>query len=152
MSWHPIPLWDLLSDIISYRNVTVWNLRSCISGGRPLWREDGPAICSVLTQWSESPRNRNHILHSHRRLLQPVGPGSRIYIPQEQGGPVIPPGTGFPLCRLLRLAGLRWRYFSPPPAWRDRSLYIYIAFRNRMIQSKVKSMSKSRYDRRPVNQ
>jgi hypothetical protein len=22
-------------------------------------------------------------------------PGSRIYIPQEQGGPVIPPGTGF---------------------------------------------------------
>jgi hypothetical protein len=27
------------------------------------------------------------------------------YIPQEQGDPVIPPGTGFPFCRLLRLAG-----------------------------------------------
>jgi hypothetical protein len=39
------------------------------------------------------------------RLPQPGGPGSRIYIPQEQGGPVIPPGTGFPFCRLLRLAG-----------------------------------------------
>jgi hypothetical protein len=26
---------------------------------------------------------------------QPGGPGFRIYIPQEQGGPVIPPGTGF---------------------------------------------------------
>jgi hypothetical protein len=38
------------------------------------------------------------------RLPQPVRPGSRIYIPQEQGGPVIPPGTGFPLHRLLRLA------------------------------------------------
>jgi hypothetical protein len=38
------------------------------------------------------------------RLPQPGGPGSRIYIPQEQGGPVIPPGTGFPFCRLLRLA------------------------------------------------
>jgi hypothetical protein len=38
-----------------------------------------------------------------------------IYIPQEQGGPVIPPGTGFPFRRLLRLAGLRWRYSIPPP-------------------------------------
>jgi hypothetical protein len=28
------------------------------------------------------------------RLPQPGGPGPRIYIPQEQGGPVIPPGTG----------------------------------------------------------
>jgi hypothetical protein len=28
-------------------------------------------------------------------LLQPGGPGHRIYIPQEQGGPVIPPGTQY---------------------------------------------------------
>jgi hypothetical protein len=40
---------------------------------------------------------------------QPGGPGPLIYIPQEQGGPVILPGTGFPFRRLLRLAGLRWR-------------------------------------------
>jgi hypothetical protein len=40
---------------------------------------------------------------------QPGGPGPRIYIPQDQGGPVIPPCTGFPFCCLLRLAGLlRW--------------------------------------------
>jgi hypothetical protein len=26
-------------------------------------------------------------------ILQPGGRGSRIYIPQEQGDPVIPPGT-----------------------------------------------------------
>jgi hypothetical protein len=39
------------------------------------------------------------------RLLQPGGPGSRIYIPQEQGGPFIPTGSGFPFCLLLRLAG-----------------------------------------------
>jgi hypothetical protein len=38
---------------------------------------------------------------------QPGGPGRRIYIPQEQGDPVMPPGTGFPFRRLLRLAGLR---------------------------------------------
>jgi hypothetical protein len=46
---------------------------------------------------------------------QPGGPGPRIYIPQEQGGPVIPTGTGFPFRRLLRLARLRWRYSIPPP-------------------------------------
>jgi hypothetical protein len=34
---------------------------------------------------------------------------------QEEGGPVIPPGTGFPFRRLLRLQGLRWRYSNPPP-------------------------------------
>jgi hypothetical protein len=28
---------------------------------------------------------------------------------------VIPLGTGFPLCRLLRLTGLWWRYSNPPP-------------------------------------
>jgi hypothetical protein len=49
------------------------------------------------------------------RLHQPGGPGPRIYIPQEEGGPVIPPGTGFPFRRLLRLAGLLWRYSNPPP-------------------------------------
>jgi hypothetical protein len=32
---------------------------------------------------------------------------SRVRVPQEQGGPVIPSGTGFPFCHLLRLAGLR---------------------------------------------
>jgi hypothetical protein len=31
---------------------------------------------------------------SDSRLPQPKGPGSRIYIAQEQGGPVVPPGTG----------------------------------------------------------
>jgi hypothetical protein len=79
-----LPVGMLLSEICCL--VTV---------GRPLWREDESAICSVITQWSESRRNCNHILPSHLRLpQQPGGPGSRIYIPQEQGGPVIPQGTG----------------------------------------------------------
>jgi hypothetical protein len=41
---------------------------------------------------------------------QPGGVGPRICIPQEQGGPIIPPVTGFPFRHLLRLAGLRWRH------------------------------------------
>jgi hypothetical protein len=47
------------------------------------------------------------------RLPQPGGPSPRIYIPQEQGGPDIPPGTGFPLHRLLRLPGTKVEVFYP---------------------------------------
>jgi hypothetical protein len=90
---------------------------------RPLWREDGPIIYCCC--WSSPAQSRSglsptelktYILLSQFFILpQPGGPGPRIYIPQEQGGPDIPPGTGFPFRRLLRLAELLWRYFIPPP-------------------------------------
>jgi hypothetical protein len=35
--------------------------------------------------------------------------------PQEQGDPVISPGTRFPFRRLLRLVGLRWSFWNPHP-------------------------------------
>jgi hypothetical protein len=131
-----------------------------VSAGRPLWREEGSLICSVITQWSESLRTGNHIILSHLRLPQPRRPGSHIYIPQEHGGPVMPPGTGVPFTSslttcLLRLAGLRWRYSKPPPNWRDRALYMQpsgtgsSSLKSSQCQSQK---SKSRYDRRPVNQ
>jgi hypothetical protein len=120
---------------------------SLVSVRRPLWQEDGSAICIVITQWSESLRTRNHTFLSHLRLPQPGGPGSRIYIPQEQGGPVKPPGTGIPLHRPLRFAGIRRRYFNCPSTWKARSPYIYPSG---TWWSSPKS--KSRYDRRPVNQ
>jgi hypothetical protein len=78
-----------------------------VSVGRPFWREDGSAICSVIAQWPESLRARNHTLLSHLRLPQPGRPGSRIYITQKQGGPVLPPD-------ILRLSGLRWKYYNSP--------------------------------------
>jgi hypothetical protein len=53
-------------------------------------------LARAVTLGLKSRRTRNHILLSHLRLPQPVGPGPCIYIPHEQGGPVIPPGTGFP--------------------------------------------------------
>jgi hypothetical protein len=89
-----LPVGMLLSEICSL-----------VSVGHPFWREDSSAIYSVITKWSESFRTRNHTLLSHLRFPQPGGQVSQIYIPQEQGGSVIPPGTGFPLCRLLRLVG-----------------------------------------------
>jgi hypothetical protein len=61
------------------------------------------------------PRNSwSYFTVSDSRRLQPGGPGHRLYFLQKQGGPVIPPGTGFLFRRLLRLAGLRWRYSTPP--------------------------------------
>jgi hypothetical protein len=68
--------------------------------------------------WSSPAQFRgtqDHILLSQfLRLSEPGGPGSHIYIPQEQGVPVIPLGTGFPFRLLLRLArGLRpWSLVS----------------------------------------
>jgi len=41
---------------------------------------------SFLQGWVVSPTPNPH----------PGGPGPCIYIPQRQGGPVIPPGTGYP--------------------------------------------------------
>jgi hypothetical protein len=61
-----------------------------------------------------SPDSWPYFTVSDSRLPQPGGPGPRIYIPQEEGGPVITPGTGFPFRGLLRLAGLRRRYATPP--------------------------------------
>jgi hypothetical protein len=63
-----------------------------------------------------------HFNVSDCRLPISGGPGSRIYMPQEQGGPVIPPGAGFSFRRPLRLAELRRRYSIPPQngSWRFR--------------------------------
>jgi hypothetical protein len=64
------------------------------------------ALASAVPLGSVSRWTQNRTLLSQSlRLPQPGGPGHRIYIPQEQGGPVIPPGTGFPFRRLLQLAG-----------------------------------------------
>jgi hypothetical protein len=72
---------------------------------------------------------------SDLRLPQPGGPGPRIYIPQEHDGPVIPPSTGFPFRRLLRLARLRWRYSNPPPRGRTANAKVKITLRLTVSQS-----------------
>jgi hypothetical protein len=62
--------------------------------GRPLWRENGSVFYNV--------QYTIYFTVSDLRIPQPGGEGPCIYIPQEQGGPVIPPSTWFPL------------YSSPP--------------------------------------
>jgi hypothetical protein len=56
------------------------------------------ASAVILGYESRGPHNHNFTA-SGSRLPRPWGQGPRIYIPQEQGGPVIPPGTGFPFRR-----------------------------------------------------
>jgi hypothetical protein len=75
-------------------------------------RLDHPVLCSL--DFATICRARSSSLASNP---QPGGAGPRIYVPQWQGDPAIPPGTGFPFRRLVRLARLRWRYSKPPPRW-----------------------------------
>jgi hypothetical protein len=70
------------------------------------------------------PRNSwPYFTASDSRLHQPGGPRPRIYIPQEQGDPVIPPGIGLLFRHLLRFAGLRWRYSNPPQSQSQSQSY-----------------------------
>jgi hypothetical protein len=65
-------------------------------------------VCNLLVQFaftlgSKSCRNHDHILLF--RLRSPNMEGQVpvfIFIPQEQGGPVIHPGTGFHFRRLFK--------------------------------------------------
>jgi hypothetical protein len=74
----------------------------------------GPCQCSH-SQLRVPQGSRPYFTVSDLRLLQPAGRGLHSYILQEQGGPVIPPGTGFPFHCLVQLAGLQWRYSNMPP-------------------------------------
>jgi hypothetical protein len=61
--------------------------------------------CQSSHSWVEVPQNSRPYFTVSFETPQRGGPCPRTYIPQEQGGPVIPPGTGFPFCGLLRLTG-----------------------------------------------
>jgi hypothetical protein len=94
---------------------SVWRLRVSWSVAPSLTRG---WVCNLLVQLflvlaravtlgSKSCRTHDHILLSHERP-QPGGPGPHIYIPQEQGGPVITPGTGFPFVASYDSQGCGW--------------------------------------------
>jgi hypothetical protein len=107
LSWCQAPIWDTRPIFPFF--FLCWQLRVSWCGASSLTRG---WICNLLVQLHlglaravtlgyGSRRTHGQILLSHLRLPQPGGPGPRIYIPQEQGGPVIPPGTGFPFCKTL---------------------------------------------------
>jgi hypothetical protein len=75
-----------------------WSLCNILSEermGLSLTIAAGPRQCSnsrAWVLWGSWP----YYTVSDSRLPWPEGPGPGIYIHQEQGGPVIPPGTRFP--------------------------------------------------------
>jgi hypothetical protein len=95
VSW-PVPL-GIMHPSGAYGQIliTLRQLRVCWCGAFSLTRgrvcslQLLLALISAVILWSESLRNRDHILLSQIR--------------------------DFPFRRLLRLAGLRWRYSTPPP-------------------------------------
>jgi hypothetical protein len=94
--------------------ITVRQLRVCWCGALSLTRG---RVCRLSHSRVRVPRDSwPYFTVLDSRLPKPEGPGPRIYIPQEQGGPVLPPGIGFLFRRLLRLSGSRWRYSTTPPA------------------------------------
>jgi hypothetical protein len=102
--------------------ITVRELRGFLYVGCPRWREDESVIYNCC--WPSPAQSFSGPSHAELmtifyslRFDTPTTwrSGPCIYIPQEQGGPVISLGTGFPFRRLLRLAGLRWRCSNQPP-------------------------------------
>jgi hypothetical protein len=90
--WNSWPDFSFLPDKFGFLEV-----------GHPLWWEDGSVIYSFNCFWAftgqslggSSPAELGPYFTLSLRLPQPGEPGPRIYIPQEQGGPIIPTGTGF---------------------------------------------------------
>jgi hypothetical protein len=122
LSWCQAPIWDLRPIFLSLE-IVFRQLWICYFVAPSLTRG---WVCNLLLLLvltsavplgSESLETQDHtLLFQFLRLPQPGGPGPRIYIPQEQGGPDIPPDTRFSFRHLfLQLTGLQWRYSILPP-------------------------------------
>jgi hypothetical protein len=103
--WHPWPIF--LSVEIFFRQLRVWYFVALsLTRGRVYNLLSLLVLASAVPLGSESRGTQDHIsLSQFLRLPQPGGPVPRIYIPQEQGDPDIPPGTGFPFRRLYDSQG-----------------------------------------------
>jgi hypothetical protein len=74
-----------------------------------------PGPCQSSHSWVEVPQNSRPYLTVSFDTLPTWWARSLYLYPPGTGWPSYTPGIGFPFCRLLRLAGLRWRYSNPPP-------------------------------------
>jgi hypothetical protein len=92
LSWCQDPIWGLRPDFYYCQTVAgllMWGVFSDERTGLPFTIAVGPRQRShsrVRVPGDSWP----YIIVSDSRLSQPGGPGPRIYIPQEQGDPVIP--------------------------------------------------------------
>jgi hypothetical protein len=94
LSWYKAPIRGLRPDFFSVRNTSESYVLDSV--GHPLWREDGSVFymcCWLLPAQSFSGPS-------------PLGLATVFYCLRFE--------TSL-FCRLLRLAGSRWRYSTPPP-------------------------------------
>jgi hypothetical protein len=109
-SWCPGLIWDPRTDFYHCQTLAgllMWGALFDERTGLSFTIAAGPRQLSY-SQIRVPHDSWPYFIVSDSRLRQPAGPCPRIYIPQEQRGSVMTPGTGFPLHRLLRLAALRW--------------------------------------------
>jgi hypothetical protein len=81
-------------------------------------------LASAVILRSEPRGSHDHILLSQIRDPRPNLEGQvPVFIsPRNRTAQLYPQGTGFPFRRLLRLAGLRWKYSNLPPHGMDRNM------------------------------
>jgi hypothetical protein len=72
-------------------------------------------LASAAPLGSESRAIQYHILLSQFLRLPSLESRVTVFISPRDKVAQLHPGTGFPFRRLLRLAGLRWRYSNQPP-------------------------------------
>jgi hypothetical protein len=116
-SWRQAP-WDPRPEFLFYnRTLAVFVLML-----HPTWRQDGFVVYNCC--WSSpaqsfsgpNPARLVTIFYCLRFETLPTWRARSLYLyPPGTGWPCYTQGTGFPFRRLLRLAGLRWRYSTPPP-------------------------------------
>jgi hypothetical protein len=95
--------------------------RGCVSRLRLLL-----ALASAAILGSESRRTDENILLLQIRDSPKLECQFPVFIPpREQGGPVIPPGTGFTFRRLVQFPELRLKYSTPPPHGIPRNIHTY---------------------------
>jgi hypothetical protein len=120
-SWFRAPIWVPRTDFYYSQTVTgllMWGALSNERTGLLFTIAAGPRQCSH-SQFRVPRVSWPYFTVSDLRLPQLGGSGPPIYIPQEQGGLVILPGTGFRFRCLLWLAGLSWKCLNPSPGGGD---------------------------------
>jgi hypothetical protein len=98
LSCYEAPIWGLWPDFYYCQTTAGLLIWGALSDERTVCRLQ--LLLSSPAQSFSGP----HFTVSVLRLPQPGGPDPCIYIPQEQGGPVITPGTGYRIWFVLCLA------------------------------------------------
>jgi hypothetical protein len=93
-------MWDTLSDERTRLQFT------CTVASGP---------CQSSHSWVEVPQNSRPYFTVSSETSPTWRARSPYLYPPGTGWPSYTPGHWVPFCRLLQLAGMRWRYSNPPP-------------------------------------